>query len=90
MANSQNKVMSPIQRLGRTTLMAAMVICGQAFGLSADQTVNAQTTKPSYTELEVAEKYRVQLPPFDADKEDLAANRKDNRDAERLQREAFN
>ncbi len=90
MAHSQTNLISlfgsrpQLQRLGRFAIAAMMIlIC-----LSANVKVNGQT-KPAYTELEVLEKYRVELPPFDATKEELAENKKINRAAERLQRESF-
>jgi hypothetical protein len=49
----------------------------------------ASAQPQQYSALEVAEKYRTQLPPYNADEETIASYKKDNRDAERNQRDSY-
>ena len=51
------------------------------------QLASAQNA-PQYSALEMSDKYRVQLAPYNADEEEVASYKKDNRDSERNQRES--
>jgi hypothetical protein len=76
--HSHNRNMSLVALVWLIAAMVSATFC---------QIASAQNQQ--YAALEVAEKYRVQLAPYDADDAEISVYKKDNRDSERNQRESL-